>query len=221
MNNKIAFIALAALSSAVTSQAASINFDTGSARGHMFVTSTNVRLAVDSIVKLGTLTTPGVASSFVEFATTKINNTGGASTVFGFLRDGVSIATAPEADAIKGKQIYIYVFNTNVAANTGLDTVEKGLFTSAEWTLPAGFDSAGTTTFNIRLGGNSNATPATLGVEGQAVLGTYTAGTITIGSGATATNTAAGIYMLAPAVPEPSAMGLLVIAGLGIMRRRR
>ena len=199
----------------VSSNAASINFDTGSGLGHMFVTSGGARLAIGSLVRMGTLSTPGDANSFVEFARTTINNTGGASTFTGFLRDGVTIATPAEADAIKGKQIFLYVYNAQgVAAGVVPTTLEKGLFSSTEWALPAGFDSAATTTFNVKLGAVQGGTPPVVTVAGPD--GSFRVGTIAAGAGS---NSNGSIYTLA--IPEASTSLLAALAGFALLGRRK
>ena len=203
------------LAAAVSSNAASINFDTGGGLGHVFTTSTGVRLPIGSIVRMGTLTEAGNAGTFVEFARTTINNTGGASTFTGFLRDGVSIATQGEADAIKGKQIYLYVYNATTQA--GVDTTgEKGLFTSTEWTLPSGFDSASTTTFNVKLGAASGGTPP---ANTSALIGEYGVKAIQINANV---NQNGSVYALAgPIIPEASTSALAGFAGLALLGRRK
>lgn len=197
-----------------TGHAAQILVDTGSARGHQFVATDNAtRLAVGSLIRYGTLTVQGDVASFVEFATTTINNTGGASTVFGFHRNTVDVVTPAVADSIKGKQIAMWVYNSPLAATA----TEHGLFTSSEWTLPVGFTSAGDVTFLLRVGGNSAAVPATPGVAVTALLGTSTIGPITLASVA---NNNGNTYRLA-AIPEPSVTMLMAGLLVPFMRRRR
>lgn len=195
----------------LSSNAANINFDTGSGLGHVFTTSSGGRLAIGSIVRMGT-TTDGTANTFVEFARTSINNTGGLSTFNGFLRDGVPITEAAVADAIKGKQIYLYVYNATTQAGVDV-TPEKGLFTSTEWTLPAGFNNAGDTTFNVKLGAPSGQTPP----QGtSALIGTYNVGAIQINA---SINPNGSIYALT--IPEASTSALAALAGLAVLGRRK
>ena len=92
-------------------------------------------------------------------------------------------------------RVYLFVYGTSNAALID-STPVKGLFTSVDWLVPAAFDSAATTSWNLVIGAPSGS-PA---VNASALaFGSYASGTVAAGVG-TIPNGA--IYRLA--VPEAS-----------------
>src|SRR5262245_14511792 len=120
-------VCLAGLLTSCAIRAAAINFATGGSVGHMFISQSGGRLPVGSIVRMGTAA-DGTPATFVEFARTSINNVAGALPYNGFLRDGVTISSVAVADAIKGKQVYLFVYDTTDPSQ--LPFADWGLFTS-------------------------------------------------------------------------------------------
>lgn len=206
------------LASAIGANAANIIFDGGSAKGHMFAIG-DTRLPIGSIVRVGTLGEAGNASTFTEFARTAINNTGPNSPFNGYLRDGFAITDQAVIDTFKGKQIYLYVYNTTDGTAAGLAAAASGLFTSTEWLVAPGLTAAADQNVNIRLGGSSQTNPSTPALAATAVVGTYNVGTIALPNAQDANpNTSGGIYRL---VPEPSTALLSGVLALFAMGRRK
>jgi len=215
------FLTLAVVAaSASISQAAFVSFATGGARGHQILLSdgaTRVLTTADnpgSRASIGYLTTPGDSSSFVEFATTTINHPLSTATVGGFINTPTgNNASQSAVDAYKGKQVAIWIYGQNG---------EQGLFTSTAWTVPASITTEVDSSFDITLGvtqasGLPPVQVTTVPIPGMGAAQYIAPVNITVG---TASNTAGASYILG-AIPEPSSMGLLVLAGLATLRRRR
>lgn len=191
--------------------ASTINFATGSGRGHMVVTSGGDRVATGSLVRLGTLAEPGNLATFQEFGRTTISDpspqlpgTGG------FLTIPVSNGDQAQNAAAAGKQIYLWIYATPDESNA------SAIFTSTDtsWTVPQTFNGAAdqTSNLNLALAEGITAIDAPGGLPGAA----WTRGPIDLLGQAPE-----GSIFIIP-VPEPSAAlltGMVTLAALG--RRRR
>jgi hypothetical protein len=198
---------------AASSNAATIEWGNGGGRGHMFVLGNGTRVAAGSLVRVGYFEEAGNPSSaFVEFGTTTLSNPGGDAQGGHILGTGQTITNA--ATTFNNRQLYIWVYNAPTAAAA----TSSEIFTSVEWLTPAGFNTPDAT-FAIRLGAAAGGTPpvvTNLQGPGDAQPGSYTVGGITISGG---TNGNGSIYNLG--VPEPSTAMMGLLAGLGLIARRR
>ena len=200
----------------LASKAAFISFATGGARGHQFLLEGGVTRVVTTAnnpiarVRVGYVTTPGEISTFIEFATTTINNPLTTQTIGGF----VNTATGNNADVagIRSRQVVLWVYGQGG---------QQGAFTSAAWTVPVGLAPDVDASFDVTLGVASGQPIAvtTLGIPDFRPANYLAPVTILVG----ATSNASGAsYVLGAPVPEPttSITALLAVAGL-VARRRR
>ena len=212
-------LATVALSSSAT--AAFVNFATGGARGHEFLVTSGARVS-DSVTTptnrllVGYLTTPGVSSSFVEFARTTINNPLSSAPIGGFVNvptNNNASAAAVAAVKVPTNQVAIWVFGQGGA---------QGLYTSTAWTAPASITTEIDSSWDLVLGVAQGSTPPVvtpLPIPGFTAARYLAPVTVTVGTG---TNTSASRYTLGAVIPEPTTSLLLVmLGGLGIMRRKR
>src|SRR5690606_10576532 len=144
-----ALFTLLFLSIASAGVASTINFDTGTGNGHMFVTSTGDRLAAGSLVRLGTLGTDGDLSTFAEFGRTTISHPGAADTlqVGGFLTIPVANGDTAANEAAAGKKVYLWVYATPEESS------QSGVFTSSDptWVVPQTFTGDADQAHNLFL----------------------------------------------------------------------
>lgn len=211
---KSLLILAAILGSASLSKAAFISFVTGGARGHQFLLSDGAtRVATGGLpVKVGYLTTPGDSSTFVEFATTVISNPLSTAPIGGFIN--TKTGDNPNVAGIRNKQVAIWVYGQNG---------DQGLFTSSAWTVPGTLapdvDASYDVVLGITQGGANPPAVTAVTLPGQVTAARYQQPvSITVTTG---TNVDGASYVLASFIPEPSSMGLLALAGLATLRRRR
>ena len=185
---KSLLIFAAVTASASVSEAAFISFATGGARGHQFVLSDGAtRVATTApAVRVGYLTTPGLSSSFVEFATTVISNPLSTQPIGGFIN--TKTGDNPNVAGIRNQQVAIWIFGQNG---------DQGLFTSSAWTVPASLGPEVDASYDVVLGIVQGGTGAP-NVSGVLIPGftmaTYTRPvTITVGTGS---NTDGATYRL-------------------------
>lgn len=210
-------IATIALSSAAS--AAFVNFGTGGARGHEFLVTSGARVSATAVLAtnrlvVGYLTTPGLSSSFVEFANTTINNPLSSAPIGGFINVPTgNNATAVGVAAVKSNQVAIWVFGQGGS---------QGMYTSTAWTAPASITTEIDSSWDLTLGvAQGSVPPVVTAVPLPGFFAaTYVAPvTVTVTTGS---NTSAARYTLGAVIPEPTTTLLLaVMGGFGIMRRKR
>lgn len=195
--------------------ASTLNFGTGGGRGHMFVVEgSNTRTPAGSLVRLGYFDGDvGDLSNFREYGTTTISHPGPSVQVGGFLTAPVSNNDQAANTAARGKQIYIWVYNSDKPETA----TAQGLFTSSDssWVIPEGFSGAGSESNNlnpIRLALTENVTAISIPGFGTA---SFSVGPIDLAG----TTVNGAVYTLGQ-VPEPSVAALLIPA-LGLLMRRR
>jgi len=169
-----------------------------------------------SLVRVGFLATDGVASSFVEFGTSILGNGGAfAGARPSKLNGGVTNVTETDDAQFNGKTVYVWIYN----AATQAASTQSGLFKAVA------VGTSVTTTFPI----DDPAGPGDLAtIQGlqfteyvnDPSLGQFQ-GRFDPAAAANADGTGTGRFILGGGVPEPSSMGLLALAGLGLARRRR
>ena len=201
--------------------AAFVSFITGGARGHEFLVSSGARvtetaLAPANVVKFGYLTTAGLASSFVEFGSTTVNNPLASALIGGFVNvDTTQNTSAAAVAAIKvAPQLALWVYGQGG---------QQGLFTSASWVAPASLTTEVDSSFTITLGVANAASAApvvtTIPITGYLPASFVSGVPITV---TTATNTNGSRYTLGAAIPEPTTtLFLAMLGGLGVLRRKR
>ena len=200
--------------------AAFVSFDTGGARGHEFLAAPGNRVDATAVtpanvVRFGYLTTANVASSFVEFATTTVNNPLSSQLIGGFINADTTQNASPVAVAAlkAAPQVALYVFGEG---NT------RGLFTSPSWAAPATLTEATDSSYLVLLGSTAaGGAPVvtTIPIPGYLPASYLTPVAITVGA---TTNATGSRYTLGAVVPEPTTTILLSILGtLGLVRRKR
>jgi hypothetical protein len=174
--------------------------------GPQVVTFSRVLIGNGNLVRIGTLTVPGLASSFVEFGTSTTLSVGpGTSRV-----SGTAVNTGGEADdaQFNAKDVYLWIYSTPTASATA----DQGLFRATAGTPAWVFPTDGGALDTVTLGvANINSALDIPGFTGAAV---QAAGA----EGNTLTNTALRLGTVA--VPEPSA-SLLALVALGFITRRK
>ena len=219
MKSKL-FIFGIALSLTSQADAAFVSFVTGGARGHEFLVPGGARVTATAtvpgnVVKFGYLTTSNVASSFVEFGATTVNNPLAAATIGGFVNVDTNQNTSASAvSAIKtAPQLALWVFGQN---NT------QGMFTSTAWVAPASLTTEVDSSFTITLGVSSAAAAAP--VVTAIPLAGYSPAMFISGVPITVSGTtnANGSRYTLGAIPEPTTTMMLSLLGtLGLLRRKR
>jgi PEP-CTERM motif len=211
-STKLVILSLVALAANVSASA--IQFTTGGGRGHMFVTSDgSSRVPAGSLVRVGYLMESGNIGSFQEFATTTISHPGSAVAVQvgGFLT--IPAASTTVATAAKGAQIYLWVYNTNSAANAS----QAGIFTSQDstWRIPSGFtgDPTETSNLSLSLGAGLITAQADPAIGGAP---SFSRGPVPLSG-----QSPEGSIFRLDGIPEPSTSLLAMLALMGVSRRRR
>lgn len=198
-------------------EGATINWASGGGRGHMFVTGDGARVPTGSLVRVGFFQEPGnINSSFIEFGTTTVGDPGTSGALVGLgghiPASGRSIAN----NSVEGNsnfddvQLYIWVYNAPTAAAATQNEVFTA--TGTLWRTPTTFVD-NLASFAITLGAASGAPPAGITALGD---GSVTNAPFILSG---ASSTGALVYNLG--VPEPTSIGLMSLAGLVLMRRKR
>ena len=162
-----------------------------------------------SLIRIGRLSEPGVASSFVEFGTSTIKNGGIGPTAKPGKVNGAVANTGGESDdaAFNNANVFVWIYN----ATTESAATERGLFQAVGLLFPA--DDPGGVGDSLSI----TATSLTAYITDPALVG---------GQGRfDTTNDANGngrlILGSLVAIPEPSSFGLIALVGLTAIRRRR
>jgi hypothetical protein len=163
-------------------------------------------IANGSLIRIGRLSEPGVASSFVEFGTSTIKNGGIGPTARPGKVNGSVVNTGGESDdaAFNNANVFVWIYN---APDAGSST-ESGLFQAVGLTFPVD-DPAGV--------GDSlsiTATNLTVYVTNPAFQAQGRVDPTSDANGNTR-------LVLAANIPEPTSVGLLALLGLASLRRRR
>jgi hypothetical protein len=205
-------IALLVATSALAS-AATINYST-TTTGNRVVTSTSplTPVSAGSLIRMGSMSNEADFSTFVEFGTSTVN-TNAAFPSGGVINASVTNNTVAAAD-FASKSIYIAIYN---AAASGAATF-AGIFKSSA-IFDATISSSASQTFTVGVSTFTTAINPTTS-WGFNTSSVNPAG-ITGAAGTPPTNRTGIVFTLGAAVPEPSSMGLLVLAGLAAARRRR
>jgi len=168
-----------------------------------------------SLVRVGFLATDGVASSFVEFGTSVLGNGGAfAGARPSKLNGGVQNVTETDDAQFNSKTVYVWIYN----AATQAAATQSGLFKAVV------VGAATTTTFPI----DDPAGPGDLATIQGLQFTEYVndpsllvQGRFDPAAAANADQTGTGRFILGANVPETSSVGLLALAGLALVRRRR
>jgi PEP-CTERM motif len=195
--------------------------NTGGARGHQFLLSDGatrvLATATDptTVFKIGYLAIAGDSSTFQPFAQSSVSHPQAPYQVGGFFGQVSDNNTSGVGgiSVIADKKLVLWVF-----AQSG----QQGMFTSAEWTVPANFGSEVESSFEMRLGATpSGGTPPVVTIvslPGFSAASYAAPVSITLGT-FTATNSSS--YVLGSPIPEPSAMGLIGLCATWVLRRKR
>jgi hypothetical protein len=215
MNKTILLLTVVGFST-VASEAAFISFATGGARGHQILLEDGATRVVTTAadpaarVRVGYVTSPGDISTFVEFATTTINNPLTTQPIGGF----INTATGNNSDVagIRNQQVVIWVYGQGG---------QQGAFTSAAWTVPGSLAPDVDASFDVTLGVASGEPVAVTTIpiplfNNASYLAPVN---ITVGTGS---NASGASYILGAPIPEPSSsLTMLLVAGGLLARRRR
>jgi hypothetical protein len=165
------------------------------------------------LIRVGYLATPNTPSSFVEFGTSTVKNSGVGTSIRPSKVNG-SVNNVTEADdaAFNGKDVYVWIYN---AATEGAST-QSGLFHAVATVFPnddpAGVgDTVSVLATSLTEYINDPKYNVAGGVQGR----------FDAAAAANADGSGTGRLYLGGIVPEPSSMGLLALAGLALIRRRR
>lgn len=201
------------IASASISTAATVNFSTSAVGNRVVTTTTPITpVPIGSLVRMGSLASEADFGTFVEFGTSTVNATTGFPTG-GVITGGATNNTALAAE-FAGKTIYIAIYN---AATTGAATF-AGIFKSTS-IFDAGITGSAAQTFTLPIASfTTSVNPSTNWTFNPASVNTSG---ITGAAGNPPTDRTGVVFTLGAAIPEPSSMGLLVLAGLAAARRRR
>lgn len=205
-------IAVLVATSAIAS-AATINYST-TTTGNRVVTSTAplTPVSAGSLIRMGSMSSESDFSTFVEFGTSTVN-TNAAFPTGGVINGSVTNNTAGASD-FAGKSIYIAIYN---AATSGAATF-AGIFKSTA-IFDATISSSAAQTFTV--GVNTFTTAVNPSTSWDFNPSSVNPSGITGAAGNPPTDRTGIVFTLGAAIPEPSSMGLLVLAGLAAARRRR
>lgn len=205
---KIALLLLS-LFAASSAIASNVSFST-TATGPRFISTAGTVIANGSLVRVGMMSNPADTSTFVEFGRTTL------ATVFGQTGrlGGATVNANGEADddGFNGANVYVWVYNSTTESSTA----DQGLFRASAATTPWVFPANGGATDSVTLG---------LAQTDTAITPT-TGGPFFIPAAirpATAVNQWGNFVglQLAAGIPEPSSLGLVALAGLAALRRKR
>jgi len=174
-----------------------------------------------SFVRVGFFTDPANLSTFVEFGTSILRN-GGAGTgakpskLTGAVANSGPVGNVESDDAqFNGKDVYVWIYN----ATTADPNADNGIFKATV---------VGTAVNTVFPTDDPTVASDALTYQGlqftqyiNQPTGLVAQGRFDPQATANADGTGLGRIILGSAVPEPSAMGLLALAGLALARRRR
>lgn len=217
---KKVFIALAAIGLISQAQATTVTLSSTAAGPSVFLplVSGGGLLPNGNLIRVGTLTTPGDASTFVEFGTTTVKSAGVGVGARASKVTGSVTNSGGEADdgQFNNLPVYVWIYNSTTlpATEAAARLIDQGLFRSETFVFPAN-DPAGVGDA-VTPTATSFLTLSPVNLPWQSIQATVS----TNGDNGTG-NATGGQFVLGSSIPEPTSAAMVALLGLGLVARRR